>query len=307
MFTFKLITLFVFINIFQIIAQDFITIWPDQKMPNSMGLSLEEIESRERITQVAVPGMYSFFTSREENTGSAVLVIPSGGYQKLTYILGGTQLAKWLNTIGIHAFVLKYRLPNSPDLIIRHKGPQQDAQRALRIIRANAEKWSINPQKIGVMGTSAGGHLASMLGTHIEDVCAIGDSLDQFSIHPDFMVLISPVISMGKYTHTGSYKNLLGQNPSHDLIEKYSSELQVNEKTPPAFIVHAANDKAVDPQNSILFYQALLYHNIPASLHIFPHGGHEIGLGNNPGSTALWTELCKLWLIEMDIIGGSNK
>ncbi len=307
MFPFKLIMLFVLISMFQIIAQDFITIWPDHKMPNSKGLVLEEIESRERITQVAVPGMYSFFTSQEEKTGSAVLVIPSGGYQKLTYVLGGTQLAKWLNTIGIHAFVLKYRLPNSPDLIVRHKGPLEDAQRAIKIIRDNVEKWDINPQKIGVMGTSAGGHLASTLGTHPEDVSTIGDSLDQFLTHPNFMILISPVISMGRYTHTGSYENLLGENPSQELIEKYSSELQVNEKTPPAFIVHAANDEAVDPQNSILFYQALMDHNIPASLHIFPHGGHKIGLRKNPGSTALWTELCKLWLEEMNIIGESDK
>lgn len=297
--------IFLFIIIFiisTINAQEYIPIWPDKKMPNSKGMKLEEIENRERITQVGIPGLYTFFPSQEENKNSAVLILPSGGYQKLTYILGGTQLAKWLNSIGINAFVLKYRLPNSSDLVERSIGPLQDAQRAMRFIRANAGKWNIDKEKIGVMGASAGGHLASTLATHIEDVSSIGDSLDQYSFMPKFMILISPVISMGKYTHQGSRNNLLGQNPSEELIKKYSNEFHVNETTPSAFIVHSADDNAVNPKNSILFYQALLNHNISASLHIFPHGGHKIGLIDNPGSTDLWTELCELWLKGLEII-----
>lgn len=287
---------------YSLIAKDFIPIWPDQKMPNSKGMKLERIENNERITQVSTPGIYTFFPSIEENNHSAVLILPSGGYHHLTYILSGTQLAKWFNTFGLNAFVLIYRLPTCPDLLERCVGPLQNAQRAMRIIRANAVEWNIDPEKIGVMGASSGGHLASTLGTHIEDVSSINDSLDQYPFAPKFMILISPVISMGKYTHRGILNNLLGENPSQAMMNQYSNELQAKDNTCPAFIVHAADDHAVNPMNSILFYQALLEFNIPASLHIFPQGDHKIGLMNNPGSTDLWPELCKLWLKEMGII-----
>lgn len=283
-------------------AEEFIQLWPEGKMPNSKGMKLEEIIANERITQVGTPGMYAFFPAKEENTGCAVIICPSGGYTHLTYILGGFQLAKWFNTIGVNAFVLKYRLPNSPDLIERYKAPLQDAQRAMRMIRANATKWNIQPDKIGIMGASSGGHLASTLGTHCEDVSAIGDSLDKVSFHPDFLILVSPVISMGTFTHAGSRDNLLGDNPSKELIQKYSNELHVTSATPPCFIVHAANDKAVDPRNSIMFFRALIENNVSGSLHIFPRGGHAIALCNNPGSTALWPSLCEMWLKEMGFI-----
>ncbi|MCA1624046.1 MAG: alpha/beta hydrolase, partial [Acidobacteria bacterium] len=205
-------------------------------------------------------------------------------------------------SIGISAFVLNYRLPNSPDLKQREIAPLQDAQRAVKIIRANAEKWKIKPDKIGVLGTSAGGHLAANLGTATEDAAKIGDDFDKLSFAPNFMVLISPVISMNEYVHAGSKKNLLGANPSKELIEKYSLEKQVWATTPTAFIVHAADDKAVSPRNSLLFYNALLDKNISASLHIFPHGGHAIAMRNNPGSTEMWTNLCEMWLVEMGFI-----
>lgn len=284
-------------------AQDFIPLWPVDNMPNSRGIFLEEVIVNERIQQVDTPGIYPFFPAKEENTGSAVIICPSGGYQHLTYILGGFQMAKWFNTIGITAFVLKYRLPHSDDLIERAKGPLQDAQRAMRIIRVNAEKWGIKTDKIGVMGASAGGHLASTLGTFDEDVSSIGDALDNVSYYPNFMILISPVISMGKYTHEPSRDNLFGEVSRKKLFKRYSSELNVSASTPPCFIVHAADDKSVRPENSLLFYQALTDNNVSGcSLHIFPHGGHSINIRNNPGSTKLWTELCEKWLIEIGII-----
>ncbi len=284
-------------------AQNYLSLWPEGNIPNSRGLKTDEIIDNERIFQVATPGLYTFLPSKEENTGSAVIICPSGGYHHLTYILGGFQLAKWFNTMGMAAFVLKYRLPHSADLIEREKAPLQDAQRAMRIIRANAAEWGIKPDRIGIMGTSAGGHLASTLATHSEDVSCIGDSLDKISFHPDFLILISPVITMGKYTHKESRDNLLGESPAKDLLEKYSSEIQVSTSTPPVFIVHAANDKSVDPLNSLLFYRALSASNIPGcSLHIFPQGEHSIALANNPGSAALWTTLCKMWLTELNII-----
>lgn len=283
-------------------AEEFIRLWPEGKMPNSKGMKLEEVIANERITQVDTPGIYAFFPSKEKNTGSAVIICPSGGYNHLTYTSGGFQLGEWFNTIGVSAFVLKYRLPNSPDLVERDKGPLQDAQRAMRLIRARAKEWQIEPEKIGVMGTSAGGHLASMLGTHCEDVSAIGDSLDSVSFRPSFMILVSPVITMGTYTHAGSRDHLLGDNPSKELIEKYSNELQVTSAAPVSFIVHAADDKVADPRNSVMFFQALIENNVSASLHIFPQGGHSIGVTRNPGSTALWPSLCEMWLKEMGFI-----
>ena len=283
-------------------AQEFIPLWEKGKMPNSKGIELKDDIRNERIYQVGTPGFYAFFPSNQENKGAAVLICPGGGYQHLAYIISGMQLAKWFNTLGISAFVLNYRLPNSPDVRQREIAPLQDAQRAMRIIRANAEKWQIKPDKIGVLGTSAGGHLAANLGTSTEDATKINDELDKFPFNPNFMILVSPVITMGEYAHAGSRKNLLGENPSRQLIEKYSLEKQVTVTTPPAFIVHAADDKAVNPRNSLMFYNALLDKSISASLHIFPNGGHAIALRNNPGSTETWTNLCEMWLTEMGFI-----
>jgi acetyl esterase/lipase len=153
------------------------------------------------------------------------------------------------------------------------------------------------------MGLSSGGHVASSTGTHTEDVSAIKDTLDKFDFKPNFMILVSPVISMGNYAHQGSLKNLLGPNPNKELKDKYSSELQVTASTPPAFIVDAINDKTVNPMNSLLFYQALLSHGVSVSFHAFPQGGHGIAVRNNPGSTDMWSQLCEAWLNEMNIIG----
>ena len=283
-------------------SQEFIPLWPKGKMPNSKGMKLEHIEERERITQVAQPGMYAFFTSKEENTGSAVLICPPGGYAKLTYNIAGFQFAKWLNTLGINAFVLIHRLPTSPDLVEREKGPIQDAQRAMKIIRSNAATWEINSSKIGVMGASAGGHLATTLGTHSEDYSSIKDNLDQFSFQANFMVLISPVITMGKFAHQGSLNNFLGKNPTQNQIDSFSTENRVSTTTPPAFIVLAQNDPVVNPINGMLFYQAMTEKNISGSLHIFPEGGHSIALMNSPKSINLWTQLCQEWLYDSSIL-----
>ena len=283
-------------------AQEFLPLYSPGKMPNSKGMDLKDDIRNERIYQVGMPGMYVFLPSVQENKGAAVLICPGGGYERLAYVISGTQLAKWFNTLGIAAFVLNYRLPNSPDLKERQIAPLQDAQRAVRIIRSNAEKWQIKLDKIGVMGSSAGGHLAANLGTATEDFAKTGDDIDKFSEAPNFMILVSPVITMGEYAHAGSRKNLLGENPSKELLEKFSLEKQVTEKTPPAMIVHAADDKTVNPRNSLMFYNALLDKNISASLHIFPAGGHSIALRNNPGSTEEWTHLCEMWLVEKGFI-----
>lgn len=267
-------------------------------MPNSKGMGLTDSIFNERYFRVGNPGMYAFFPSKQENKGTAVVICPGGGYHHYSYLSSGTQVAKWFNTMGISAFVLISRLPISPDLVDRSVAPLQDAQRAMRIIRSKATEWGIKTDKIGVMGFSAGGHVASTLGVHTEDVSVIGDSMDQITFKPDFMLLVSPVISLGEFAHAGSRDNLLGEKPSQELIEKYSNELQVTNQAPPAFIVHAENDPVVNPKNSLLFFIALREKDVSASIHIFPFGGHAIGLQNNPGSTKLWKELCEMWLIE---------
>jgi acetyl esterase/lipase len=288
-------------------AQDFIPLWPAGKMPNHKGAQLKDSIYNERVYQVGTPGMYAFFPSLQENKQCAVIICPGGGYHHLAFQVSGFQLAKWFNTMGITAFVLNYRLPNQPDLTQREIAPLQDAQRALRIVRANASRWNIQTNRIGIMGVSAGGHLAAMLGNVTEEVAAMGDSLNAVSFHPDFTILVSPVITMGPYAHKGSRENLLGNNPSKELVEKYSMELQVKPTTPPCFIADAFNDKGVDPRNSLLFYQALLEKNISTSFHVFPQGGHNIALRNNPGSTQLWTTLCEMWLTEMGFIEMKNE
>lgn len=283
-------------------AQEFIPLWPKGKMPNSKGMQLKDSIVNERAIQIATPGFYAFFPSKDDNNGAAVLIFPGGGYHHLTYNLGGFQLAKWFNTMGISAFVVNYRLPTSQDLKQRELGPLQDAQRTMKIIRANAGKWKIDPNKIGVQGSSAGGHLAAMMGNLKEDISGINDTLDKVPFHANFMVLVSPVISMGSNAHKGSKANLLGDQPSQELMYKYSMELQVNASTPPCFIADAFNDKTVPPINSLLFYKALLDKNISTSFHVFPQGGHAIGLSNNPGSTEQWKNLCEAWLKEMKFI-----
>lgn len=284
-------------------AQDFIPIWPENRIPNSRHLKLKDSIANERVYRVMLPGMYGFFPGTQENKGAAVVICPGGGYERLAYVISGFQLAKWFNTMGITAFVLNYRLPNSPDLVQRETGPLMDAQRAIRYIRANAAKWGIKPDKVGIMGSSSGGHLAASAGTINDDLSAIRDSLDKFPYKPDFMILVSPVIDLSSaYAHAGSVKNLLGPAATDALKSKYSLQLQVTAKTPPCFIADAVNDKTVNPMNSLLFYQALLKNNIPVSFHAFPQGGHAIALRNNPGSTELWTNLCEMWLIESNII-----
>lgn len=283
-------------------AQDFIPLWEPGKMPNTKGLQLKDSISNERIFQVGTPGMYPFFPSITENKRAAVVICPGGGYERLAYIVSGTQIAKWFNSIGITAFVLNYRLPTSPDLVDKSTGPIMDAQRALKYIRAHAAAWNIDTTKIGILGSSAGGHLAATAGTAPKDYSDLKDSISAHSYKPDFMILISPVIDMDTYAHQGSRKNLLGASPTKAVIAFNSPQLNVSSQTPPAFIVHANNDKSVNPKNSILFFEALSDHNIPASIHIFQQGGHAINISDNPGSTQQWPSLCAAWLKESGFI-----
>jgi acetyl esterase/lipase len=283
-------------------AQEFIPLWPAGGMPNSRGMMSTDSINNERIYRVGNPGIYAFFPSRQENVSAAVVIFPGGGYARLAYEISGFQIAKWFNTMGVSAFVVKYRLPDSPDLVIRHLGPLQDAQRAMRLVRSRAAEWGIDPGKVGVFGTSAGGHLAASLSTLLDDVSKIEDTLKQIDYRPDFAILISPVITMGVRTHNGSKKSLLGESPEEKLVLQFSLEKQVSKRTPPAFVVHAFDDKSVPLWNSLAYFQALSEAAIPSSLHVFPQGGHAIALRNNPGSTAEWVNLCEEWLREMKFV-----
>lgn len=283
-------------------AQEFVPLWPQGKKPNSNGKKITDSIFNERIWLVATPGIYCFVVPKAENNGTAVLIVPGGGYERLSHLYSGFNLAKWYNSIGVNAFVLIHRLPHQQDLINKQLAPVQDAQRAMRVIRTNAAQWNIKADKVGVMGISAGGHVASTLGTHAKDESAINDSLTAYSYRPDFMVLLSPVITMGKFAHGGSKKNFLGADTTKANVENYSGELQVSSFTPPTFLVHAQNDSTVKVQNSVLFYQSLIEKKINASLHIFPQGGHGIRLDENPGSTDQWLQLLEAWLKEMSFI-----
>ena len=305
----RFLPLYILLTMFLMIpvsAQEFIPLWPDNSIPNSPTPIIQDSIANDRIYKVGMPGVWAFFPSVQENKSVAVIICPGGGYQRLAYNAAGLQMAKWFNTFGVSAFVLKYRLPNTPHLQNRQIVPLQDAQRAMRLIRANAARWGIAPDKIGIFGTSAGGHLAALLGTCREDVSSIHDSLDALSYRPNFLILVSPVIDLGRYAHVGSRENLLGPNPTNDLINQFSPQLHVSSWTPPTFLVHAFNDPAVPVRNSLLFYQALLDSAIAVSFHEFPQGGHAIGLRDNPGSTALWTSLCELWMNEMGFLSGKK-
>lgn len=300
----KIILLILLALSIQAHGQEFIPLWPDN-LPNSKGLHLTDSVENGRWRRVANPGYFYFQPSKEENKGAAVVICPPGGYGHHTYDIAGFQLAKWFNTMGIHAFVLISRLPRSPDLIDRTTGPLMDAQRMMKFIRVHAEPWGIDPNRVGVMGSSAGGHLAATLATYDDEPAGtVEDSCELGRVNPDFMILVSPVITMQEeYTHRGSVRNLLGENPTQELRDRFSCEKHVELGfTPPTFMAHADNDPAVSSWNSWLFYEALKKAGIPSTLHIFPYGGHSIALRNNPGSTQQWTTLCEAWLHEMKII-----
>jgi acetyl esterase/lipase len=253
-----------------------------------------------RFEKVTDPVLYVFLPPSEKATGSAVLICPGGGYGGLAFSHEGFAIAKWLNDNGIAGIIMKYRLPS--DLIMKDKsvGPLQDAQEAMRIIRRHTSEWKINPRKIGVIGFSAGGHLASTLSTHYAE--KVYEATDTTSARPDFSLLIYPVISFDvSFTHSGTRKNLIGDNPSEEAVRHFSNELQITDKTPPAFLVHSADDKVVPIQNSIVYFEGLQNYSIPSELHIFQKGGHGYGLSPEKGTQSAWPGLCIRWLKELGL------
>lgn len=297
----KKVFLFLILILFnEIIAQQKITVWQKGEMPNSKGLKLNSIEEKEgRITQIQEAELFAFLPAKEERKPMAIIVIPGGGYRHLTYDLGGYSYAKWLNTLGISAFVLNYRLPTSPDLKQKELGPLQDIQAAIKLIRKNAARYGISPDQIGVLGTSAGGHLAAMTSNISTDYTELKGDWSTISTVPNFAILVSPVIDLGEFAHKGSRVNLLGENASQEKIAEYSMQNRVTEKTPPTILFHAQNDNAVHVINSILYYEAMIKNKVKGALFIFPKGEHNIGISNKTELTDNWKKLCADWLGEM--------
>jgi acetyl esterase/lipase len=258
-----------------------IVLW-ENGAPNALGKEPQDI-----------PTITPFPAPKEIATGAAVLVCPGGGYSHLSDVKEGADVAKWLNSLGISAFVLKYRLG------MRYHAPNQllDASRALRTVRARAKEWNLDEKRIGILGFSAGGHLASTLSTHFDAGKADSkDPIERVSSRPDLTVLVYPVISMGEYTHKGSKLNLLGENPSEDLIKLYSNELQVTKETPPTFLVHTMTDTAVPVENSLMFVAALRKAGVPFEFHLYEQGPHGFGLAPNDKILATWADRCADWL-----------
>ena len=261
---------------------------------------LDDQGNRTGILKVTEPTLMPFLVENNSGKNAAVIICPGGGYAVLSIDKEGINIAKWFNSIGISAFVLKYRLPSDDIMTDKTVGPLQDAQEAIRTLRRNAVKWNLDIAKIGIMGFSAGGHLASTASTHYLD--KIYDSKENISARPDFSILIYPVISMESgITHNGSKENLLGKTTSADLIAKYSNEKAVNENTPPTFLVHSTDDQAVPVENSINSYLALKKSKVPAEMHLYQDGGHGFGLGTK-GTHTDWPTACKKWLTANKII-----
>lgn len=246
-----------------------------------------------RISKVSIPSM-TMFRPVQQN-GMAVIICPGGGYAILAWDKEGTKVAEEFNKWGITVFVLKYRLPDDSFNIDRSLAPLQDAQQAIRLVRENASLWGIDKNKIGIMGFSAGGHLASTVTTHFTFKADTNET-DTTSLRPDFAILVYPVISFdSSITHKGSRNNLIGANASVEKVKFFSNELQVTPFTPPVFLVHAGDDVTVPVENSIRFYRACIQNRVSAEMHLYPAGGHGFGLFNKT-TTDNWMERLKNWL-----------
>jgi acetyl esterase/lipase len=292
--------LIVFFMSSPLFAQDkVLKVWPNGA-PNHNGMDEpEEKFEGVRVRNVSEAEMYVYLPEKERNTGAAVVICPGGGYWIEAMDHEGYQMAEWLQERGIAGIVLKYRLPYG-----HHEIPSGDARQALRIVRNNATEWGIHPEKIGIAGSSAGGHLASTVGTRFDyGSPESNDPLEKISCHPDFMLLLYPVITFREeFGHMGSRKNLIGEGNNWQLVEQYSNELHVTPETPPTFLVLADDDKSVVPRNSVEFYLALKENNVPAEIHIFSEGGHGFGMNKKNLPVDQWPELFLNWLKAVKVI-----
>lgn len=243
------------------------------------------------------PSITIYLPPKEKATGAAVVICPGGGYGHLAIDHEGHQIARWLNSFGVAGFILKYRHRNS-GAGYGHPVPLMDAQRAISMVRARAAEFEVDPARIGILGFSAGGHLASTAATHFHTGRTdTDDAIDRVSCRPDFAVLVYPVISLTeRFTHVGSRTNLLGRDGDAELIRQLSNELHVTPQTPPTFLLHTNEDTAVPAENSVYFYLALRKAKVPAELHIYEKGQHGVGLGAAAGAVGTWPRRCEEWM-----------
>ncbi|MGA0559448.1 alpha/beta hydrolase [Larkinella sp. VNQ87] len=279
-------------------------LWPANQIPNAVPNETVQEKSEMgkdgilRISEVKVPTLTVFLPPKNKATGAAIMICPGGGYALLAYGHEGEEMAKWFTERGMAAFVLKYRLPDDRLQTNKHEVPLADAMQGMKLIRQNAAKWNVDPNRLGVLGFSAGGHLAATLSTHYHRGAAASEEAK-----PNFAILMYPVVTFGAKAHGGSRDRLLGKNASPEQIAYYSNELQVSEKTPPTFLVHAEDDKAVPVENSIDYYLALKQFNIPAEMHLYPTGGHGYALRTQgKGSVEGWPTACENWLKSMRLL-----
>lgn len=260
--------------------EDPIVLWPDGA-PGALGKEATDI-----------PTLTTYLPAKDKMTGATIIVCPGGGYTRLAEH-EGRPVAEWLNSLGVTAFVLKYRLGPR----YHHPAPMQDALRAIRLVRARAAEWGLDPQRIGILGFSAGGHVASTAGTHFASGKADAkDAIERVSSRPNLMILIYPVITMGDQTHAGSKKNLLGPEPSAELVTLLSNDQQVTRETPATFLVHTSTDTGVPVENSLLFVTALRKAGVPVEFHLYERGRHGFGLGLKDPILATWPDRCADWL-----------
>ncbi|TKG95559.1 alpha/beta hydrolase [Puteibacter caeruleilacunae] len=256
--------------------------------PQDNGLKVEEsYKDKDHVINISEAKMYVYLPEEEKNKHAAVVICPGGGYALEAINHEGHDFAKFLQARGIAAIVLKYRLPNG-----HHDIPLHDASTAIQTVRNHAKEWNIDNNKIGIAGFSAGGHLASTAATHFKKF-----ENKENDARPDFQILLYPVISFQEdITHKGSRNNLLGKSLNKEMIDLYSNEMQVNENTPPTFLVHAQDDNAVPAENSIRYYQALKKHNVSCEMHIFPHGGHGFGMRDIKLPVTQWPQMAYQWI-----------
>jgi acetyl esterase/lipase len=298
--TIKLCIAILLLLSFAVKAQEVINLYSGV-IPNSKESNIKETwnEKAGFYRNVINPTMQIYLPDEEKSNGTAVVICPGGGYSVVVFNAEGVRTAEEFAKNGVAAFVLKYRLPNDTTMIDKKIGPLQDAQQAIKIVRENAEKWGIDKNKIGIMGFSAGGHLASTEATHFDKAYIENDT--GTSLRPDFQILVYPVISMqDSLTHAGSKYQLLGENPSQEITDLFSNELQVNNDTPPAYITQAGDDAVVDVDNSIEYYEALRHHNVPAEMHLFPKGNHGFVLFQ---PTEEWMKPIFKWMKRSKFIG----
>ncbi|MFM1821445.1 MAG: hypothetical protein RLZZ402_1804 [Bacteroidota bacterium] len=291
---------FIFLLLFAspLMAQDFLPLY-SAEIPNAKSVANKQKSTRgadniERISNVTIPS-YRFYPAPTTTSPKACVVIcPGGGYRILASSHEGYDIAAKFNEIGVSALVLYYRLPEDSAQVEKKYAPLQDAQSAIALLRTNALKWNVDPAKIGIMGFSAGGHLAATVATHFsKDYSGLHAGVN---LRPDFQILLYPVISMRPFGHGGSKLSLLGKNPTEEELSLFSNEEQVTSETPKAFVVHASDDNAVPLKNSLLYAERLTANKVPVDLHVYAKGGHGFGLNNKTTSGDLWFDRLITWM-----------